>query len=106
MSESSKRAIECVKHLSKHLSTQMFLAREDVFDTLILAMGAGPDEASAALSVYYTLSEAGSGGSPSYLGLMKKPEAISTVKGLSHHQKLSEEDRNKAEKLYEHLTRE
>lgn len=96
--------MECVEHLSKHLSTQILLARDDMFDALSMAMGAGPAEAVAAMHVFYTLSEAASGGSPPYLAHMKKPDAIANIKGISNLSKVSPEDRDMAEKLYNHLT--
>ena len=88
------------------MSTQIFLAREDVFDALTMAMGAAPPEASAALSVYYTLSEAPSGGRPTYLAAMKKPDALANIKSLTVNPKMSAEDKTIAEKLYEHLNSE
>jgi hypothetical protein len=80
------------------------LARDDVFQALSFALAAAPPEASAALSIYYTLSEVETGGSPPYLSAMKTQLALDNVKSLSSNAAMSEEDRKKAEKLYAHLT--
>ena len=102
-SEAAKRAVETIKGLSQYLSTQILLARDDVFMAMIAAMNAAPPEASAALSIYCGLSEMETGQVPPYLGSMSRPEALQTLKILKETQKLSQSDREKAGKLLEHL---
>ena len=102
-SEAAKRAVETIKGLSQYLSTQILLARDDVFMAMIAAMNAAPPEASAALSIYCGLSEMETGQVPRYLGSMSRPEALQTLKILKETQKLSQSDREKAGKLLEHL---
>jgi hypothetical protein len=93
-----------MKHLSRYQSTQILLARDDVFQALSYALAAAPPEASAALAVYYTLSEVETGGNPPYLSGMKTQFAIDNLAKLSSNGSMSEEDKKKAEKLYAHLT--
>ena len=71
-SEAAKRAVETIKGLSQYLSTQILLARDDVFMAMIAAMNAAPPEASAALSIYCGLSEMETGPALPYLGLIAR----------------------------------
>jgi len=103
-SEAARRAVECVEHLSKHLSTQILLAREDMLTALGAAFAAAPAEGAAAMHVYYSLSEAETGGSPPYISVMKKPRTLENLKKLIDNPKLAAADKEKAEKLYSHLS--
>jgi len=102
-SMAAKRSVECVMHLSRYQSTQILLARDDVFNAITAAMAAAPPEASAALKVYLSLSETETGGRPLYLGSMVRETTMKNLKSLSENSKMSEDDRSKAVKLMAHL---
>ena len=124
-SEHAKRSIETFKGLAVHLSTQVLLAREDVYKVMVAAMNAQPPEAKAALAVYALLSEVESGSFPpcacfafraaarltptrAHINAdaksMDTEKARSTLGMIQGNSDFSKEDRELAKRVLDHIS--
>jgi len=91
--ESAHRSLDVMEALSMHLSTQFFLARDDVYRVLAAVLGCPrTHEACTAARIYYNLSEAKTGGKPHYLAAMATPETIENLRALAESKAVSPPD--------------
>lgn len=101
-SEAAKRAVETVQGLSRYQSTQIMLARDDVFQALAAALKAAVPEATGAMLVLANLAEVESGQLPTYATQLASAVSANLAE-FCENPKIAEPMREKAKLIKVHL---